>query len=73
MYILTTLWWLCICVCINVYIMCIYIYIHIKDCWKGEEAQSEECGVSHGGRALVGSAGGALVLVSGGLPGTEVW
>lgn len=55
-----------------IYIHYVYIYIYIKDCWKGEEAQSEGCGVSHGGRALVGSAGG-LVLVSGGLPGTEVW
>ena len=64
----------CVCVCIYIY-MCVYIYIHthIKDCWKGEKAQSEGCGVSHGGRALVGSAGGALVLVSGGLPDTEVW
>ena len=51
----------------------VYIHTHIKDCWKGEKAQSEGCGVSHGGRALVGSAGGALVLVSGGLPDTEVW
>ena len=67
--------YVCIYTCMYIYTyVCIYTHTHIKDCWKGEEAQSEGSGVSQGGRALVGSAGGqALVLVSGGLPGTEVW